>query len=117
MEKSDNVNRKIIIFGSSIQRANDKLQSLLDNMRVGDIKQVRKGYNDFTVQLKNGDIYIAKTASESCRGYRWQYAYIDALINEDLLYTVILPMFIPKDENGNLIMGTGISVKDYIEWF
>jgi hypothetical protein len=117
MEKSDNVNRKIIIFGSSMQRANNKLQSILDNMRVGDIEQVRKGYNDFTVQLKNGDIYIAKTASESCRGYRWQYAYIDALINEDLLYTVILPKFIPKDENGDWIMDEHIDVKDHIEWF
>lgn len=111
------MNRKIIVFGSSIQRANDKLQSLLDNMRVGDIKQVRKGYNDFTIQLKNGDVYITKTASESCRGYRWQYAYIDAFINEDLLYNVILPKFTPKGENGDLIMTTDIDVKDYIEWF
>lgn len=111
------MNKKIIIFGSSIQRANDKLQSLLDNMRVGDIRQVRKGYNDFTVQLKNGDIYVAKTASESRRGYRWQYAYIDLFINEDIFYAVILPKFIPKDENGNLIMGASINVKDYIEWF
>lgn len=100
-----------------MQRANNKLQSILDNMRVGDIKQVRKGYNDFTVQLKNGDIYIARTASESCRGYKWQYAYIDTLINRDLLYTVILPEFIPKDENGDLIMGEKTDVKNYIEWF
>ncbi|HHU59551.1 TPA: hypothetical protein GXZ34_01340 [bacterium] len=111
------MNRKIIIFGSSMQRANNKLQSILDNMRVGDIEQVRKGYNNFTVQLKNGDIYIAKTASESCRGYKWQYAYIDALINEDLLYTVILPNFIPKDENGDWIMDEYIDVKNHIEWF
>lgn len=117
MEKSDSVNRKIIIFGSSMQRANNKLQSILDNMRVGDIEQVRKGYNDFTVQLKNGDIYVAKTASESCRGCRWQYAYIDALINENILYNVILPTFRPKDKSGNLIMGGNSNIQDNIEWF
>lgn len=50
--------------------------------------------------MKNGDVYKAIPALQNARGYRWQYAYIDKEIDNEMLHTVILPKYIPE-RDGN----------------
>ena len=69
----------------------------------------------FTVKLKNGDYYIALRASDNVRGYRWQYAYIDKNINQELLDHVVVCKFIP--ENINTEWNPNIKTEDYYEWY
>ena len=51
-----NLKDNIIVYGATKERAINKLQQLLDDMRVGDIDNVRKGRCDLVFSLKNGDV-------------------------------------------------------------
>lgn len=93
------MNNNIIIYGSTIEIANAKLQGLLDNMKYGDVLNVMKSFNNFVVTMKNGDVYRAVTTSDSSRGRKWQYAYIDSKIDSQLIDWVVLPCFMPKNLN------------------
>jgi len=110
--------KKIIVYGSTIERAFNKLQELLDHMNLKDIRKVTKTSPNtgiFTVELKNGDYYIALKACDNVRGYRWQYAYIDKDINQELLDHVVVCKFIP--ENINTEWNPDIKTEDYYEWY
>ena len=97
---------KILVYGSTKERAFYKLQNLLDNMRYGDVSKVRKSSFDLAVELKNGDTFQAVTVSDNVRGRKWDYAYIDVLIDVSLINNVIFPSFSYK---GNL--------EDSYEWY
>lgn len=105
----------IIIYGVTKERAFSKLQSLLDEMRHGDVVDVRKSNYEFVVILNNGDVYRAVCASNTARGIKWQYAYIDSVIDEDIMDEVILPSFAPR----YLSNGYDVEVKvlDRIKWY
>ena len=105
------MNKRIIVYGLTRDKANNKLQQMLDDMRYVDVKDVKKGINDFRVDLKNGDHYIAVGANDSVRGYRWQYAIIDRAIDQETLDTIVFPTFTPFF-NEELIV-----FKDSFEWF
>ena len=106
---------RIIIYGKTKDRANLKLQNILDNMLYSDVLQVKKSLNDFAVTTKNGDIYKTVTASDSSRGIKWHRAYIDKDIDEYILNNIILPSSIPIiiDEDNRI----EISAKNRINWF
>jgi len=97
---------KILVYGVTRERARSKLQDLLDNFKHGDVNKVSKGYNDFVVELKNGDIYKTVTANDSSRGHKWDYAYIDNLIDVELTNNIIMPCFSYKGD-----------LKDSYEWY
>lgn len=109
------MNNQIIIYGATKERAFEKLQDLLDNMKYGDIQKVRKGQYDFIVDLKNGDRYIAIRTSNNGRGYKWQYAYIDRLILEELLNNLVFPNFVPLSKNG--LYDRSVDIHERFNWF
>lgn len=87
----------IIVYGSTKQVAYDKLDELLSNTKYGYIERVIKSKHEYTVVLKNGDIYKALMASDNIRGYKWQYAIIDKSIDKKIINTLILPNFVKTD--------------------
>lgn len=91
------MNKRILVYGKTIDRAMDKLEDILNNIPHGDIHDVRKSRSDMQVLLKNGDLYNIVTASESSRGHKWKYAYIDKDISIDIFNRVILPSGIDGD--------------------
>jgi len=109
------INDNIIVYGSTKERAYEQLQSMLDNMRYGDVKQVKKSRNEFTIELYSGDRYRALIATDNARGYRWQYAFIDRLISKEMLNNIVIPKFIPKLENGKV--NPNIQIEDRYKWF
>lgn len=76
------------------KRAFLKLESILNNMKYGEIHEVKKRRDIFEVRLKNDDVYIALEASEHVRGHRCHYAYIDRLINGETFKNIICPTLI-----------------------
>lgn len=106
---------KIIIYGSTKERAYEKLDQILNDMRYGDVKRVRKSDIHFSVELKNGDCYLALATTDNARGHRWQYAFVDRLISEEMLDNVVFAKFIPKDKNGKL--DSSMKIKDRYKWF
>lgn len=111
--------KNIIIYGSTMERAFNKLQELLDSMNQEDINKVIKTSPNtgiFTIELNNGDYYKAIRASDNARGYRWQYAYIDKDIGQEALDHVVYCKFIPEygiDDYWNYDR----NFKDYYEWY
>lgn len=105
----------IIVYGATRERAYDKLQQTLDDMSYGSVKDVRKSSHEFIVILKNGDIYKAMCASDSVRGYKWQYAYIDSAIDKQLVDNIVLPNFTPRHVNGEY--DANAKIEDRIIWY
>ena len=94
------MNNNIIVYGETREGAYDKLQYLLDDIKHRDIANVKKSSYEFVVVLKNDDVYKAVGISNTVRGIKWQYAYIDSTIDKCLVDNVILPSFTPRLLNG-----------------
>jgi len=111
--------KNIIVYGSTVERAFNKLQELLDNMNPKDIRKVIKTSPNtgiYTVELNNGDYYQAIRVSDNARGYRWQYAYIDKNISKMSLDHVVFCKFIPEYGNKDYY-NHDRNFKDYYEWY
>lgn len=106
---------KIIIYGATKERAYFKLEEILNDIRYGEIKQVKKYDSHFSVELKNGDYYLALSASDNARGHRWQYAFVDRLISQEMLDNIVFPKFIPIFEDGK--MDGRVKIQDRYKWF
>lgn len=105
----------IIIYGTTRKRAFDMLEKLLNDMKYGDIADVKKSSYEFVAILKNGDIYKSMCASDSTRGHKWQYAYIDRMISSEILNNIIFPTFIPRLINGEY--DANAKREDRIIWY
>jgi hypothetical protein len=88
---------QVVIFGSTKERAFNKWQDILNNMRFGDVDKVSMADGVFV--LTNGDVYKAVTGNDGARGYRCDYAYIDRFMSVDIMDKVIIPCL--KQENGS----------------
>jgi len=111
--------RNIIVYGSTIEKSFNKLQELLDNMDLKDIRKATKTSPNtgiFTIELNNGDYYKAIIASDNARGYRWQYAYIDKDISQEALDHVVYCKFIPEYGTEDY-WNYDTHYRDYIEWY
>lgn len=103
------MNNRILVYGSTKEIANYKLEELLSNMKYGDVLNIMKSCNQFVVTLKNGDVYKSVAANDTARGHKWQYAYIDGNISAEALDCVVLPSFVASNINDKLI--------DYVTWY
>jgi len=114
------MSKNIIVYGSTQEKAFNKLQELLNTMKEEDINKVRKSTSksngDFTVELKNGDYYKAMKASNNTRAYKWQYAYIDKDISQESLDLFVLFSFIPEYGTEDYY-NYDRNLKDYYEYY
>lgn len=104
------IKENIIVFGTTKEKAFNKLQELLDHMKQEDIKQIRKSKDTFSIITNNDDYYRAIGASDNARMYRWQYAYIDKDIDEETFESVVLNKFI-------YIIDSNKKIEDCYEWY
>lgn len=108
------MNKNIVVFGSTFERASNKLQEMLNEMKYGEVEMVRKGKNEFTISLVNGDRYIIVGMGDSARGYRWQYAYIDKQIPQEILHSMVWRGFSSYSES---YQNTNLRATDCCEYF
>ena len=87
---------EVIIFGLTLEVANNKLEKLHQLLGKNLIQIYKKSENYSVIILSDGTIYRAIKVGDSSRGYRWNYAYIDRNISEDILNTIILPTGVGK---------------------
>lgn len=109
------MSNNIIVYGTTRKIAFDMLEKLLNDMKYGDVADVRKNNYEFTAILKNGDRYKAMCASDSARGHKWQYAYIDKMISSEVLNNIIFPTFVPRLISGEY--DENAKREDRIVWY
>jgi hypothetical protein len=93
---------KVLVFGNTYETARMHLLNMVDDMKYGDIKMVKNSMCETYVELKNGDIYQALSASESARGYKCDKVYINKEIDSNVVDRIIRPMLVisklPEEE-------------------
>lgn len=84
---------KGIVWGSTLERAKEQLERIkeryLENHYT--IDTYRNNKNDMLIIFSNGDYWMAKGVNESCRAYRNNIGYIDALIPKAIIEEVLIP--------------------------
>ena len=82
---------KGIIWGSTLNRAVNKLDEIVDSYKMlgYQIDTYRKNSLGFFVTFNNGDSWKAIYATESQRGNKCNISYIDNKINNDFVDNVI----------------------------
>lgn len=90
-----------IVFGKSAPIASMRLQSMLDDMKYGDVLKVRKSINHMEVELKNGDYYTTAVTSSNSKGMRYQVAYVPENVDQKFLDNIVYPCLI--GENAKVI--------------
>ena len=84
---------KATIYGSTYERAFDKFEEIIEDyksMRINPIRIVRSKSHAW-VEFENGDCWRAARVSENCRGNRNNIAYVDHLISQEAVDTIIKP--------------------------
>lgn len=86
-----------IVYGK-IERAKRKIDELLADMRYGDILSVNKSISEYSFTLKNGDRFYALRADQNARGHKWDMAYIDTSIEQNILRNIVYPSRNPYEK-------------------
>ena len=75
---------KGIVFGLTFERASKELESIKANYAMCKIPIVKeiKGNHRHQIVYENGDIWTARSASDSARGHRANVVYIDHAIED-----------------------------------
>lgn len=80
-----------IIFGENRQRAFEKILSLYENIPKEEILLIKKSSFFIEIFLKNGDVIKTASANDSSRGLKFNIAYIDKFISQEIIQNVLLP--------------------------
>ncbi len=91
--------KKIAIFGKTKRRARIELKNMINEVEIKymDICKVIKNPHELIIELNNGTIYKAIATPNFTMGEGFNFAYIDARINRNIVHEKILPM-IPYDQ-------------------
>ena len=84
--------RIILVVGSTVRRANYKLEEIYDSLNKDEIKSYFKSQNGSNIIMLDGTQYKAFGLNECTKGIRWDCAYIDTSLSLDLLNTIVFPM-------------------------
>jgi hypothetical protein len=94
------MSKNIIVYGKDFKTASNKLDAIFETViDKSTIVAKHKCKYDYAILLRNGDRYTALQVSDSTRGYKWQYAYIDRNIDRDVLNDIIFSSFQPLDND------------------
>jgi ribosomal protein S19 len=83
-----------IVYGSTWIRAMTILDNMVGNIDNNKIQSIKKGQCTYEVILKDGTKYIALKVGDYCRGYRYNKAYVDWMIDREIFDNVIKPCVI-----------------------
>lgn len=81
----------VIIYGRTLERAKIQLDILLSFMKEENIRSYRKARQSYEVIFFNGLNIKAVVPNPTQRGMRYNIAYIDHTISQQLIEEVILP--------------------------
>ena len=84
--------RTILVVGSTVRRANSKLEEIYDSLNKDEIKSYFKSENGSNIIMLDGTQYKVFGLNEYTKGIRWDCAYIDKSLSLDLLDRVVFPM-------------------------
>lgn len=100
VERGENMQQRIIIFGKTRKSAFFKLKEILKDIPDKDIYSTIRMSNSFKVVLKNGNRYRAVMFQEDY-SYRdkYHYAYVDSQISIGEFYETILCCLDPTGSN------------------
>ena len=90
--------RTILVIGSTVRRANYKLEEIYDSLNKDKIKSYWKSHNSSNIIMVDGTQYKAFGLNGCIKGIRWDFAYIDKSLSLDLLNTIVFPMGSPMCE-------------------
>ena len=90
--------RTILVIGSTVRRANYKLEEIYDSLNKDEIKSYYKSQNGSNIIMLDGTQYKTFTLNERTKGVRWDCVYIDTSLSLDLLNTIVFPMGSPMSE-------------------
>ena len=90
--------RTILVVGSTVRRANSKLEEIYNTLNKDEIKSYWKSENGSNIIMLDGTQYKVFGFNEYTRGIRWDFAYIDKSLSLDLLNTIVFPMGSPMCE-------------------
>ena len=94
---------QILIYGSTIEIANNKLDKIAKTIKDENIyKYFKSSILGNSIELTDGCLFKSIALNHNIRGYKWQYAYIDKNIDNKILEDVILASFIPKNKSGKI---------------
>jgi hypothetical protein len=82
----------ILIVGSTVRRANLKLQEIYDSLNKDEVKSYYKSINGSKITMLDGTQYRVFGFGEYTRGIRWDCAYIYKNLSLNLLDSIIFPM-------------------------
>lgn len=79
-----------IVFGSTIKRANEKLEEIIKNYHIEPVSIVNTK-DGIKASFKNGDYWIAVSANKNSRGHCANIGYIDRELPIEVVNAVCLP--------------------------
>lgn len=85
------MNKDIIIFGNSLEKANKELDRLLSNIPSYYIKNIIRNEIQFTVEQIDGTKFSAMVISPSVKGFKCNLAIIDKDICYEDIYRYVEP--------------------------
>lgn len=85
---------RYIVFGKTQHIARYKLDEIYSDMNKDDVVKYVKSVNCSYIELKNGDFYETKNASDSSRGCKCDSVFVDEDINKDIIDTIIKPCLV-----------------------
>ena len=88
---------KTLIFGKTKEQGIEFLENLIKNVESENIVKVQRSKFEFSVELKDGNLYKVVSASDNARGYRCDKDYVSNEVDIDILNNVIKPLLLPSE--------------------
>ena len=86
--------KRVIVFGSTMASAERYLTQVVQLAGVvpEEVYQTRKSESEIAISMVNGDFYQALVPTQSSKGLRATYIFVDLKINSDVIHHVLMPM-------------------------
>jgi hypothetical protein len=88
---------KYVVVAQTIDRAREYLKYLVGEIQYKYIYKVTDSKYEMIVEMKNGDIYQTIPASQSSRGHRFNKAYVEEGVDQEIIDCIIRPCLIGDD--------------------
>jgi guanylate kinase len=99
------MNKLINIYGKTRANAYNKMDEILSTINKSVITRCIKTCNEYTARLLDGTFYRTLIGTDSARGYKYHYAYIDKWIDGATIQNVIAPnLLLPGKFRDDLIV-------------
>lgn len=85
---------RINIYCNKIDKGKRYLEEIMKDIPKENIVRYRVNAYEISLELTDGTIYRVILATDSARGNKCNFAYVDSCIKQNILNTIILPTII-----------------------